>query len=121
MVVQDIQGYIRGESVSRAIRRVRNEYVRGGRGQDRDGDSEREISREGVVVDRRRSKNSISSCGARAQHLMKLPTMSVGIPYGSRRMVNEKQQLMKPSSLGGGIWSLNRAGVIAPDVGSSGR
>ena len=56
-----------------------------------------------------------------AQHLMKLPTMSVGIPYGSRRMVNEKQQLMKPSSLGGGIWSLNRAGVIAPDVGSSGR
>lgn len=49
---------------------------------------------------------------------MKFPTMSVGMPYGSRRMVNEKQQLMKPSSFGGG--SLPRAGVTAPDEGKSG-
>lgn len=51
---------------------------------------------------------------------MKFPTMSVGIPYGSRRMVNEKQQLMKPSSFGGGCVSFPRAGVTAPDDGSNG-
>ena len=49
---------------------------------------------------------------------MKLPTMSVGMPYGSRRIVNEKQQLMKPSSFGG--CSFPRAGVVAPDDGSRG-
>ena len=58
--------------------------------------------------------------GLKLQHLMKLPTMSVGIPYGSRRIVKEKQQLMKPSSFGGGCVSFTRAGVIAPDDGSSG-
>ena len=31
---------------------------------------------------------------------MKLPTIILGIPHLSRLMVNEKQQLMKPSSLG---------------------
>ncbi len=51
---------------------------------------------------------------------MKLPTMSVGMPYGSRRIVIEKQQLMKPSSSGGGCVSLPRAGVTAPDAGSRG-
>ena len=51
---------------------------------------------------------------------MKFPTMSVGIPYGSRLIVNEKQQLMKPSSFGGWCCSLPRAGVAPPFEGSSG-
>ena len=58
---------------------------------------------------------------------MKLPTISVGIPYGSRRIVNEKQQLIMPCSLGCGscgassaVLPRGLAGVVAPDVGSSG-
>lgn len=52
---------------------------------------------------------------------MKFPTISVGIPYGSRRIVNEKQQLIKPSSFGCCCCcSFTRAGVTAPDDGSSG-
>lgn len=37
---------------------------------------------------------------SRGQHLMKLPTIMLGIPHLSRLIVNEKQQLTKPSSLG---------------------
>lgn len=53
---------------------------------------------------------------------MKLPTINVGIPYGSLRMVNEKQQLIMPCSLGGGPCcpGVLLPGVAAPEVGSRG-
>ncbi|KIK36375.1 hypothetical protein CY34DRAFT_525673 [Suillus luteus UH-Slu-Lm8-n1] len=34
------------------------------------------------------------------QHLMKFPTIILGVPHLSRLIVNEKHRLMKPSSLG---------------------
>lgn len=58
---------------------------------------------------------------------MKFPTIKVGMPYGSLRMVNEKQQSMTSCSFAGGSgslvpcsWSEFGAGVTDPDVGSTG-
>jgi hypothetical protein len=49
---------------------------------------------------------------------MKFPTIMLGIPHLSRRMVKEKQQLMKPSSIGSCSSSLLRTAddVLAPGV-----
>ena len=38
-------------------------------------------------------------CG-QLQHFMKLPTIMLGMPQVSRRIVKDRQQLMNPSSLG---------------------
>lgn len=57
---------------------------------------------------------------------MKLPTIRVGIPYGSRRMVKEKQQSMNPCSRVGessrSLYDLPRvfAGVADPELGNIG-
>lgn len=47
------------------------------------------------------------------QHLMKFPTIMLGMPHLSRRMVNEKQQLMKHSS-GGASASLSFRACFFP-------
>lgn len=47
------------------------------------------------------------------QHLMKFPTIILGMPHLSRRMVNEKQQLMKHSS-GGASASLSFRACFFP-------
>ena len=59
--------------------------------------------------------------------MIKFPTIKVGMPYGSLRMVNEKQQSMTSCSFAGGSgsfvpcsWSEFAAGVTDPDVGSTG-
>lgn len=49
---------------------------------------------------------------------MKLPTMSVGMPYGSLRMVNEKQQSTMLCSFAVGSVC---AGVAEPEFGRTGR
>lgn len=50
---------------------------------------------------------------------MKLPTIILGIPQVSRRMVNEKQQLTKPSSLGDscGLFDPRELAVIGATPG----
>ena len=45
---------------------------------------------------------------------MKLPTINVGIPYGSLRIVNEKQQLIMPSSRGASGCGSAEALPLAP-------
>lgn len=50
---------------------------------------------------------------------MKLPTIMLGMPQVSRRIVNEKQQLTKPSSLGdsSGLLDPRELAVIAAAPG----
>jgi hypothetical protein len=55
-------------------------------------------------------------CRVRQQR-MKLPTIISGMPQVSRRMVNEKQQLTNPSSLGVGVSKPAGRGVTAPAPG----
>lgn len=55
---------------------------------------------------------------------MKFPTIKVGMPYGSLRIVNEKQQSIVPCSLltaSSGDLPLSAVpGVVAPDDGRAG-